>query len=35
MNEAEPRLAVVSSTEEQRWHEALLQAPVSEPQLRL
>lgn len=35
MTAAEPRLAVVSSTDEQRWHEALLESPVCEPQLRL
>ena len=30
-----PRLEVVSCAQEQRWHEALLESPVREPQLRL
>ncbi|MFV0663393.1 lipoate--protein ligase family protein [Denitromonas sp.] len=35
MHSADPRLAVVGCAEEQRWHEALLEQPVREPQLRL
>lgn len=35
MTSADPRLAVVNCAEEQRWHEALLEAPVRKPQLRL
>lgn len=35
MHAINPRLAVVSCAEEQRWHEALLERPVREPQLRL
>lgn len=31
----DPRLAVVSCAQEQRWHEALLEHPVHTPQLRL
>ena len=35
MTSADPQLAVAGCADEQRWHEALLEAPVCEPQLRL